>query len=118
MKKGPRPERRLKTRPERRSKRLFPALSVNGVKVHLADKAGRPACGSGVFATCRVRARITCPACAKRPQARRHARKPHVVGLDWSPMYAAWGRALEDGATREPSIRHPYWPKLAPAEAQ
>jgi hypothetical protein len=99
---------------------LYPAMSPNGKRVHLADKRGRPICGSDIGAGARVCARITCPLCARRrpAAARRHQKKPLVVGLNWEPLYAALRRALEAGATEEPRVRVPFWPVLAPAEAQ
>lgn len=95
--------------------RLSPALSPNGRLVHLARADGTPVCGSGVTVTCPVRARVTCPGCrAKRPQkTRRHEDRPHVVGVDWSPLYAALGRALATSSRRAPKVR--YWPVLAGA---
>jgi hypothetical protein len=95
--------------------KLYAGLSPNGKKVHLANIAGRPVCGSDVSAHCRVHARVTCPACARaRPdKARRLGSRPLVVGLNWEPLYAALGRAVARGETEEPRVRVPYWPVLA-----
>ncbi len=98
--------------------RLHAALSPNGHCVHLATSDGQAVCGSKIHATCFVHARITCPGCAhRRPRkAQRLARRPHVVGVDWSPLYAALQRALEEGATEHPKIRVAFWPVLAGPE--
>lgn len=96
-------------------RRLRAALSPNGKLVHLADPEGRTVCCSDVVASCFVHARITCKICrARRPQkAARLEGRPHVVGVDWSPLYAAIRRALEAGVTREPRVKVKFWPVLA-----
>jgi hypothetical protein len=95
--------------------RLRAALSPNGRRVHLARAGGSPVCGSNIAASCVVRARITCSGCrAKRPRkAARFDGRPHVVEVDWSPLYAALGRALNAGATEAPPIKVQFWPVLA-----
>lgn len=97
--------------------RLSAALSPNGRRVHLARGDGSPVCGSSVIASCRVRARVTCPGCrARRPsKAQRLEHLPHVVRVDWTPLYAALARALEGGATTEPRVKVRFWPVLAGA---
>lgn len=97
---------------------LFAAMSPNGHVVHLATSGGRPACGASVIAKCRVHARVTCRWCAARhpDRAARLAGRPLVVGLDWSPLYRALGRAIEQGLREEPRVRVKFWPVLAPAE--
>jgi hypothetical protein len=96
-------------------RRYFAAMSPNGRKVHLANTRGYPVCGALVDARHRVHARITCPRCILRcpDRARRLARRPHVVGLNWEPLYRALGRALDAGATSEPKTQISYWPVLA-----
>lgn len=98
---------------------LRAALSPNGHRVHLASKTGRAVCGSKIIATCFVRARITCATCAeKRPaQAKRRSQDPHVVGVDWSPLYAALRRALVAGETEHPKVKVGFWPILAASAA-
>jgi len=83
--------------------------------VHLAHADGTPVCGSRVIASCWVRARITCPQCRKaRPKkAAGLDDRPHVVGVDWSPMYAAFGRAIAGGAATAPRVKVSFWPVLA-----
>ncbi len=99
----------------KRYERLYAALSPNGHRVHIANSEGQPACGSQVFATYRVHARVTCALCAKRrpKKAKQFAERPLVVGIDHSPFYAAMSRALEAGATEEPAVKVAYWPVLA-----
>lgn len=98
--------------------RLFAALSPNGRLVHLATRAGKPACGANVDATCRVRARVTCRACCRRQplRAARLAGRPLVVGVDWAPFYAAYRRAIEQGLREVPRVKVAFWPVLAPPE--
>jgi hypothetical protein len=95
--------------------RLRAGLSPNGKLVHLANVHGHPVCGSGVTATCFVRARITCKTCRARrsEKARRLDGRPFVVGVDWSPLYAAFKRALDGGAAEEPKVKVRFWPVLA-----
>lgn len=90
-------------------------MSPNGKLVHLADAAGTPVCGYKVLARHKVHARITCQACARRRphKAARLEQRPHVVGLNWDPLYAALRRALEAELTVEPRVLVPYWPVLA-----
>lgn len=95
---------------------LHAALSPNGHLVHLATAGGKPACGSGVSASYRVLARVTCRRCAaKHPKLAALLREqPLVVGVDHSPLYAAVRRALENGDDRMPRQRAAFWPVLAP----
>jgi len=95
--------------------RLVAGLAANGTRVHLARADGSPICGSNVIAGCRVVARITCPQCrVKRPKkAARLDGRPHVVGVNWSPFYAALRRALAAGAVSEPRVKVRFWPVLA-----
>lgn len=98
-----------------RFERLHAALSSNGHRVHLATADGMPVCGSSVLARCRVHARITCPQCRRRrpKKAQRLDSRPLVTGVDWSPLYAAIRRALEDGATEPPIVKVSFWPMIA-----
>lgn len=82
-------------------------MSPNGRLVHLADRYGRPVCGQKTTTEYSVPGRVTClrcVACAPRA-ASRHAHKPIVVGLDFSPLYTALGRALQASATKQPRVR-------------
>lgn len=102
----------------KRRERLRAALSPNGKLVHLADSEGNPVCRSGVIASCGVHARITCRTCrARRPRkAARLEERPLVCGVDWSPLYAAFSRALDGGATSAPRVKVQFWPVLAKEE--
>jgi len=93
---------------------LFAALSPNGRIVHLATRSGRPLCGARIVAVCRVRARVTCRGCCLRDRRRaaRFAARPLVVGVDWTPLYAALRRALEAGYREAPQVKVPFWPIL------
>lgn len=93
---------------------LFSACSNNGRLVHLATSDGQPACSSKGLARCRVYARITCPACIKKhpEKSKRRAARPHVIGVDWSPLYAAIRRSIDSGDTESPPVRVHYWPIL------
>jgi hypothetical protein len=94
---------------------LYPSMSPNGKRVHLSDKEGRPVCGSKVWAGHRVCGRVTCATCEKKRgrEARRHRRKPVIVGLNWEPFYRELGRALERGEVPAPRVKVKYWPVLA-----
>lgn len=99
----------------RRPERLRAALSANGHLVHLARADGLPVCGTKISACYRVHARVTCPGCRRRrpEKTKRLERRPYVIGVDHSPLYAALQRALESGAPSLPRVRVRFWPVLA-----
>ncbi len=101
--------------PPPRTERLRAGLSPNGKLVHLARHDGSPVCGSEVIATCWVHARITCNACrrARRHKAARLDGRPHVVGVNWEPMYRAIRKAVDRLDTKMPRLRTAFWPVLA-----
>lgn len=87
-------------------------MSNNGRLVHLATRFGMT-CNPDADVN-RVHARVTCTRCTSRhPEAaKRHAHKPHIVRLDWSPLYAALGRTLDARKTIEPEVKVAFWPEL------
>ncbi len=95
---------------------LRAALSPNGHLTHLARRDGSPICGAKISASYVVHARVTCHGCLRRrpDKARRLARRPYVIGVDHSPLYAAVARALEGGSAEMPAVRVRFWPVLAP----
>lgn len=101
-----------------RVSRYYPGLSVNGKLVHLAcGRDGDPLCRADIDARYKVRGRITCPQCLKRRKGKvlalRHAHKPLVVGLDWSPSYRNIRDALDLGLNYLPKFKGPsYLPVL------
>lgn len=106
-----------------RPERLRAAMSGNGRLVHLATSDGQPVCSSRVNAENYVHARITCPGCLRaRPRkAARLRNRPLVIGLDFSPLYAAIGRVLDAIvagpvairlAAKEPMVKVRFWPVL------
>lgn len=100
---------------KRKPERLFACCTNNGKLVHLSGRGtGRTVCGVHGADLNPVRARVTCRRCAeKRPvTARRFEARPLVVGIYWEPMYRAFSRALDAGATKEPKVKVPYWPVL------
>lgn len=100
---------------KRQRARLFACCTNNGRLVHLSPVgSGRTVCGRRDADLNKVHARVTCKRCAElRPvTAKRFAARPLVVGIDWSPMYGAFRRALEGGATEAPKVKTPYWPVL------